>query len=147
MNYSELELGPEALESLQRSLKENRDKIDYRNALFAYEVSGDRMRIFRIEANFVNRFSSKGWLVGLTNEFEKSISNKDKKFMGRVLEAIQHISNSPITPRGDTVKPLSGQYKGLWRYRLGDYRLIYEPNLEKELVLILTVASRGGIYD
>ncbi|MBE9127810.1 MULTISPECIES: type II toxin-antitoxin system RelE family toxin [unclassified Coleofasciculus] len=70
------------------------------------------------------RFSSSQWLIAWSDEFVKNIQNIDRKLQGRILEAISHISAQPTVSTGDTVKPLKGELKGLWRYRIGKYRLV-----------------------
>ena len=87
------------------------------------------------------------WLIGMTKQFMKDIQQIDRKLQGRVLEAITDLCRSPTTPRGDTVKPLTGERKSLWRYRLGDFRLIYLPDETKRNVTLVAFASRGTIYN
>lgn len=86
------------------------------------------------------------WLVGLTDDFVKSISDLDKKLQGRVLEAIAKITKDPVRPVGDTVKPLTGNSIGLWRYRIGDYRLIYQPDVKNSYIILISFQPRGGAY-
>jgi len=86
------------------------------------------------------------WLVALSDGFMKAVDRLDRKLAGRVLEAIMKIAKSPVTPRGSTVKRLSGPHKALWRYRLGNYRLIYEPKTDARHIIMLDVAARGGVY-
>ena len=43
-------------------------------------------------------------------------------------------------------KALVGNYAGLWRYRVGDYRLICEIHDEKILVTVLRIAHRKEVY-
>jgi len=42
--------------------------------------------------------------------------------------------------------PLYGKYKGLSRYRVGDFRIAYEYDSRKETVLIIKVRHRGEAY-
>jgi mRNA interferase RelE/StbE len=88
----------------------------------------------------------KGWMLGFSSAFKKSVALADKNLQGRVMAALSDLVDAPIAPRGDTVKPLSNTYKGLWRYRLGDYRLIYEPRADSLLVLLVDLVARGGAY-
>lgn len=46
----------------------------------------------------------------------------------------------------DFGKPLRGDMRGLWRYRVGDYRLICQIQDQLLLVLILEVGNRRNIY-
>ena len=87
------------------------------------------------------------WMFGMTKEFQKAVREIDRKLQGRIFEAINNIAENPVTPRGDTVKPLTGDMKEFWRYRIGDFRLVYLPNREKHQVTLWTFAARGGVYD
>lgn len=87
------------------------------------------------------------WFVGFSVEFLKCISKIDKTKRARVLEAIAKIAEAPITPYGDTVKPLTGDYSGLWRFRIGDDRLIYKPSAESKHIILISFAARGSVYE
>lgn len=88
----------------------------------------------------------KEWMFSMTHEFRKEILKLDKKMEGRVMGAIVKICRDPMTQRGDTEEILTGQLRGKWRYRLGDYRLIYQPDKQKHIVFLLAVGPRGGVY-
>ncbi len=88
----------------------------------------------------------KGWSLAPTPEFQKTVMRMDKKIKGRVLEAINVLSTRPKQLHGDTVKPLSGELRGRWRYRIGDFRLIYWPDEERRTVFLLAVLPRGAAY-
>ena len=87
------------------------------------------------------------WAIAFTNTFRKSIALADKNLQGRILVALADLSKAPTVSHGDTVKPLSGDLKGRWRYRLGDYRLVYKPQAENRTVMLHDFAARGGVYD
>lgn len=89
----------------------------------------------------------KNWLIGMTGNFIKDISPLDKKMQGRILDAITDIISKPLAARGDTIKALSGDLKGFWRYRLGDYRLVFRPIAEEKQVQLIAFSSRGGVYE
>lgn len=86
------------------------------------------------------------WDLGLSSEFRKAIRGIDRKLQGRILQAIDYISTKPTVPQGDTVKPLGGELKGLWRYRIGDYRLLYRPDPDNGRVVLVTFVARGAAY-
>lgn len=44
-------------------------------------------------------------------------------------------------------KVLTGNFKGLWRYRIGDYRLICEINGNEFTILALSIGHRREIYN
>lgn len=87
------------------------------------------------------------WTIGMSDDFLKSIGSIDKKTQGRVLEAISKLSRAPTKAVGDTVKPLTGNLAGLWRYRIGDYRLVYQPDTGRNCVVLIRFTPRGGAYD
>lgn len=86
------------------------------------------------------------WYVGFSTEFVKSIANVDKNRRAKLLEVIGQIAAAPTSPHGDTVKPLAGNMTGLWRFRIGDDRLIYKPNVETKKIVLVSFGPRGEIY-
>jgi mRNA interferase RelE/StbE len=44
-------------------------------------------------------------------------------------------------------RPLTGDLKGLWRYRVGDYRIVAAIEDDRFIVLIVTVGHRRDVYD
>lgn len=90
--------------------------------------------------------SEPDWYIGFSVEFVRSIAKLDKNKRARLLEVISNLAAAPTTPHGDTVKPLTGQMTGLWRYRLGDDRLIYKPDLQSKRVTLISFGARGDIY-
>ncbi len=43
-------------------------------------------------------------------------------------------------------KPLVGNKKGLWRYRIGDYRLVCFIENKVCIVLVLAIGHRSSVY-
>jgi mRNA-degrading endonuclease RelE of RelBE toxin-antitoxin system len=86
------------------------------------------------------------WEIAMSPAFLKAVRSIDRKMQGRILEALLEICKRPMTPNGDTVRPLSREMRGLWRYRLGDFRLIYKPVPERGHVILVTFDSRGSVY-
>jgi len=72
-----------------------------------------------------------------------SIKSLDKNIQQRVFDKlkwfIQNISN--ITPL-----PLKSNLSGLYKLRVGDYRIIYEINLTDKVVTVHKVGHRKEIY-
>ncbi len=44
-------------------------------------------------------------------------------------------------------RPLAGELKGLWRYRVGDYRIVAKIEDDRFIVLVITVGHRREVYD
>lgn len=43
-------------------------------------------------------------------------------------------------------KALTGNLRGKWRYRVGDYRIVAEIHDDKVLILVVEVAHRSKVY-
>jgi len=44
-------------------------------------------------------------------------------------------------------KPLKGKFKGYWRYRVGDYRIICDIKDKELIVLAIKIGTRGDVYN
>ena len=44
-------------------------------------------------------------------------------------------------------KPLLADQAGLWRYRVGDYRVVCRIEEDRAVVLVLAVGHRSKVYD
>ena len=86
------------------------------------------------------------WYVGFSHEFLKCIAKADGKLRGRILDAIGRLSEAPMEVVGDTVKPLTENLSGLWRYRIGDDRLVYFPDHEEKKITLIFFGARGDVY-
>ncbi|MBN2078334.1 MAG: type II toxin-antitoxin system RelE/ParE family toxin [Spirochaetes bacterium] len=59
-----------------------------------------------------------------------------KRIMGRI--------DTDLTSAPGKDKQLSGNFKGLYSYRVGDYRVVY--SLHGEVILVLRIAHRKDVY-
>lgn len=51
-------------------------------------------------------------------------------------------------PRPGSARPLKGsEYKGIWKLRSGDYRILYRIQDEILVVLVILVGDRKDVYD
>ena len=72
---------------------------------------------------------------------EKFIVKLPKSEKERVLKAIYQL------PEGSDIKELKGKKnKGLYRLRVGDYRIIYTIDNGKLIVCVIDAGNRGDIY-
>lgn len=53
------------------------------------------------------------------------------------------LAQDPFQPNLN-VKPLEGE--SAYRLRVGDWRIIYEVNNQKLVILVLRIGARGGLY-
>lgn len=86
-------------------------------------------------------------LEKLPGKVESFIKRLDRKIQRRIDEAFEYILRSPFRHSNPTViRRLHGKKKGLYRYRLGDVRIIYRVNGEEKSIRILQIDNRGDIY-
>ena len=78
--------------------------------------------------------------------FRADFLNLNKDLQRRVFAALEELESDPITPRGDTIKRLR-HHEHLWRYRIGDYRMVYAVYDGHDLVQVLGIGPRGQIYE
>lgn len=45
------------------------------------------------------------------------------------------------------IKPLKGRLAGHYRFRVGDYRVLYQVDERDRVVIIVIIAHRGRVYE
>jgi len=72
----------------------------------------------------------------------------DLKGLGRVegLRMVDKVENYLAHSPREIGKSLTGRFKGLYRYRMGKYRVIYTVKDKILTVLVLRVGKRDEIY-
>jgi mRNA interferase RelE/StbE len=108
--------------------------------------STQRVRLMRAPPMPETQTRPPPWFIGWSRDFANSIEKIDRKLQGRILEALVEIAANPTELRGDTKKPLVGDMKGCWRYRIADYRIIYSPDSSTRNVTLLAFGARSSIY-
>ncbi len=82
-----------------------------------------------------------GYKVFLEKPARKELLTIPKNDQGRIIQAIKALAENPRPPH---VKKLSG--REAWRIRVGKYRIIYEINDNKLIVLIILIGHRKEVY-
>ena len=79
--------------------------------------------------------------------FHKAVKNDLKGLSKSHLEAIKRAIPERLSSHPYDFKALSGRhYKGLYRLRMADFRIIYRINEELRCVTILAIGHRKSIY-
>jgi mRNA interferase RelE/StbE len=79
-----------------------------------------------------------------TAKFDKSLEKIDFVQAQQILKYLRKNIDGSINPRAFGI-PLTGDLKGLWRYRIGNYRVICDIQDNKCIVLALETAHRKDI--
>ena len=84
------------------------------------------------------------WELRTTDRFEREMRKVDHSIAGRIkvyLEDLILFEN----PRGKG-KALTADRAGVWRYRVGDYRILVEIHDNELIVLAISVGHQSRIY-
>ena len=74
---------------------------------------------------------------------EKELARLDKSLRLKVVNKIEHYLAKDPEGLG---KPLTGVFKGFWRYRFDDYRIIYRIRHKEILISVFRIGHRKNIY-
>ena len=85
------------------------------------------------------------WTVRISDVAEWQLRRLDRPIQRRILDWLNNRIEGCKNPR-HFGEPLKGDYAGLWRYRVGDYRIICEIQDQQIVVLVLTIGHRRQIY-
>ncbi|MGA3205148.1 MAG: type II toxin-antitoxin system RelE/ParE family toxin [Bryobacteraceae bacterium] len=78
-----------------------------------------------------------------TQSFDKALAKLPMNWQRRIVAKIKDVAISPYAPNNN-LKRLQG-HDG-YRLRVGDWRVIYELQDDRLVMLVLEVGPRGGIY-
>jgi mRNA interferase RelE/StbE len=85
------------------------------------------------------------WRVNISKTAQKQITKLDRQAQAAVVRYLRERVQPAENPR-QLGKPLRGEKKGLWRYRVGDYRIICDIQDEAHTVSVLALGHRKHIY-
>lgn len=81
----------------------------------------------------------------LSKRARKELAKLDKSVQVVIVSWIQKNIKGTSNPRLHG-KPLAGNKKGYWRYRIGNYRIVAEIKDEELVIIAITIASRSELY-
>jgi mRNA interferase RelE/StbE len=85
------------------------------------------------------------WRIEISRTAERQIKKLDKVTQTAIVRFLRERVMPADNPR-QWGKPLQGEKRGLWRYRVGDYRLICDIQDERIVVIVLEVGHRKDVY-
>ena len=85
------------------------------------------------------------WQVRLDKDAEKQLRRLDPQDQRRLVKFLRERIASSASPRllGEA---LEGALRTLWKYRVGDFRLICDLQDEKFVVLVIKIGNRKDVY-
>ena len=85
------------------------------------------------------------WKVEVSPTATRQIAKLARTAQAQIYRYLTDKIQSSKDPR-QLGKALHGDKRGLWRYRVGDYRLICDLQDERLIVLVLIVGHRKDVY-
>ena len=89
---------------------------------------------------------SSSWEILVSGPFKKAFKKLAREVQNEVLPSVEAILLNPMNSSVGRCKPLSHDKKGLWRYRVGDYRVLYSPLKNRNLIIFIDVTTRDKVY-
>lgn len=87
----------------------------------------------------------RSWRVEINRSAEKQIQKLSRTAQESIVRFLRERVQTADNPR-QWGKPLHGDKGGLWRYRVGVYRLICDIQDERVTVLVVSVGHRKDVY-
>lgn len=84
------------------------------------------------------------YAVLLTNVATRFFEDADAPLQKKLDRCFVQLAAEPH--HHPNIKPLAGRYRGLLRYRVGDWRVVYEIR-EPDRVMVLDIAHRREVYE
>jgi mRNA interferase RelE/StbE len=81
------------------------------------------------------------WTVRISNVAEQQLRKLERPVQSRILDWLNDRIEGCKNPR-HFGEPLKGGHAGLWRYRVGDYRILCEIQDQKIIILVLAIGHR-----
>lgn len=85
------------------------------------------------------------WTINYTDSALKELRKLDRQQTARILDFMDERIAVLADPRAHG-KALTGPLGSLWRYRLGDYRIICEIQDNVLCVLVVKIGNRKDVY-
>ena len=86
------------------------------------------------------------WLIKFDPKAVKELKKLDKVTQKRIINYLKQKVAVQDNPRLFG-KVLTGNKQGLWRYRMGNYRIICQLINQDLIILVIKVGHRSSVYD
>jgi len=82
--------------------------------------------------------------VLLTRDAQGSYQAADDPLARRLNRCFDQLRRDPY--QHPNIKRLKGSLSGYWRYRVGDWRVVYQVDDDKHTVTVVLIAHRSKVY-
>jgi len=85
------------------------------------------------------------WKIEFKPKAEKELRKLNPKQAKQILSWLRVRVDTGADPRL-FAEQLTGDFTEFWRFRIGDFRIVFKPEEQKLLILIVRVARRREVY-
>ena len=85
------------------------------------------------------------WKIRVDAKAAKALAKLDKTAQKKIIHFLEEEILASTNPR-NLGKPLTGKLKNIWRYRVGDYRILADIHDKTLTILVVHVGHRKDIY-
>jgi mRNA interferase RelE/StbE len=85
------------------------------------------------------------WKIKYLKSLKKSFNNLDSQTKEKIIDFLENKIANMENPR-QFGKALKGNFSELWRYRLGNYRIVCEIQDNALVILVVRLGHRKVIY-
>lgn len=86
----------------------------------------------------------KRYILQITPDAKADLRKIDRKNAERIVKKLRWLAANAEDVNHTA---LTGQWTGYYRYRIGDYRAIYELDAEGHILLVAIIGHRREVYD
>ncbi len=87
--------------------------------------------------------AKQGWQIGWMPEALEDMEDLSPEVAQRVRERLEWMRENF---EAIVHEPLRGEWRGFFRLRVGDWRVIYTVNWQKRLIIVHAVGHRDSVY-
>jgi len=85
------------------------------------------------------------WMIKYLKSARKDVQKIDPQIRKQIREYLEQRIARLENPR-QLGEPLKGQLTKLWRYRVGDYRIVCELRDHELIVIVVRIGHRKNVY-
>jgi mRNA-degrading endonuclease RelE of RelBE toxin-antitoxin system len=86
------------------------------------------------------------WKIEVKPAAEKQYLRLDKETRQRIKKALLQLESLDDPFSHHNVRPLTGLLKGDCRLRVGDWRILFTPDKNKQIIYVYAILTRGKAY-
>ncbi len=83
------------------------------------------------------------YTVELSDDAQKDLSRLDKSVARRIVERLQWLGSNALSI---SHKALTGPLAGLYKLRVGNYRILYRLEYDAEVIVVEFIGHRSDVY-